>query len=89
MKKGKYPDGVEIPFCSGINLFDVKDFERNLADGDLIWNEFKVERSVLHAFLKLQFFLFPFLMQNGYRLSLESLMTDFVYIWKCIWNIFQ
>ena len=60
MKKRKYPDGVEISFCSGINLFDVKDFERNLADGDLIRNEFKVERSVLHAFLKLQFFLFPF-----------------------------
>ena len=80
MEKGKYPDGVEISFCSGINLFDVKDFERNLADGDLIRNEFKVERSVLRAFLKLQFFLFPFLMQNGYRLSLESLMTDFVYI---------
>ena len=31
MKKGKYPDGVQ-----GIDLFDVKNFKRNLTDGSLI-----------------------------------------------------
>ena len=37
IKKGKYPDGVEIfTFFSSIDLFDVKDFKRNLADGNLI-----------------------------------------------------
>ena len=33
MKKGKYP--VYLLFCSGINLFDVKDFKRNLT----VWSE--------------------------------------------------
>ena len=33
----QYPDRVQIfPFFSGIDLFDVKDFKRNLADGNLI-----------------------------------------------------
>ena len=37
IKKGKYPDGVEIfTFFSSIDLFDVKDFKRNLTDGNLI-----------------------------------------------------
>ena len=35
MKKGKYPDGDQI-FCLRINLFDVKDFKRNLTNGNLI-----------------------------------------------------
>ena len=36
MKKGKYPDGAQIfTFCSSIDLFDVKDFKRNLTDGNL------------------------------------------------------
>ena len=37
IKKGKYPDGVEIfTFFSSIDLFDVKYFKRNLTDGNLI-----------------------------------------------------
>ena len=36
MKKGKYPDGDQIFCLSIINLFDVKDFKRNLTDGNLI-----------------------------------------------------
>ena len=36
-KKGKYPDEVQIStFFSSIDLFDVKDFKRNLTDGNLI-----------------------------------------------------
>ena len=36
-KKGKYPDRVQIfTFFSSIDLFDVKDFKRNLTDGNLI-----------------------------------------------------
>ena len=36
-EKGKYPDSVQIfTFFSSIDLFDVKDFERNLTDGNLI-----------------------------------------------------
>ena len=36
-RKGKYPDRVQIfTFFSSINLFDVKDFKRNLTDGNLI-----------------------------------------------------
>ena len=36
-KKGKYPDGVQIStFFSSIDLFDVKDFKRNLTDGNLV-----------------------------------------------------
>ena len=35
IKKGKYPDGVQIfTFFSSIDLFDVKDFKRNLTDGE-------------------------------------------------------
>ena len=41
IKKGKYPDRVQIfTFFSSIDLFDVKDFERNLTDGNLIENVF-------------------------------------------------
>ena len=37
IEKGKYPDGVEIfTFFPSIDLFDVKDFKRNLTDGNLI-----------------------------------------------------
>ena len=37
IKKGKYPDRVQIfTFFSSIDLFDVKDFKRNLTDGNLI-----------------------------------------------------
>ena len=37
IKKGKYPDGVQIfTFFSSIDLFDIKDFKRNLTDGNLI-----------------------------------------------------
>ena len=36
-KKRKYPNGVQIfTFFSSIDLFDVKDFKRNLTDGILI-----------------------------------------------------
>ena len=36
-RKGKYPDRVQIfTFFSSIDLFDVKDFKRNLTDGNLI-----------------------------------------------------
>ena len=41
IKKSKYPDRVQIfTFFAGIDLFDVKNFERNLADGNLIENVF-------------------------------------------------
>ena len=41
IKKGKYPDRVQIfTFFSSIDLFDVKDFERNLTDGNLIEHVF-------------------------------------------------
>ena len=41
IKKRKYPDRVQIfTFFSSIDLFDVKDFERNLTDGNLIENVF-------------------------------------------------
>ena len=37
IKKGKYPDRVRIfTFFLSIDLFDVKDFERNFTDGNLI-----------------------------------------------------
>ena len=37
IKKGKYPDRVQIfTFFSSIDLFDVKDFQINLTDGNLI-----------------------------------------------------
>ena len=37
MKKGKYPDGVQIfTFLLGTDLFDVEDFKRNLRGGNLI-----------------------------------------------------
>ena len=37
IKQGKYPDGVQIfTFFTSIDLFDVKDFKRNLTDGNLI-----------------------------------------------------
>ena len=40
-RKGKYPDRVQIfTFLSSIDLFDVKDFERNLTDGNLIADVF-------------------------------------------------
>ena len=41
LKKGKCPDRVQIfTFFSSIDLFDVKDFERNLTDRNLIENVF-------------------------------------------------
>ena len=37
IKKGKYPIGVQIfTFFPSIDLFDVKDFKRNLTDSNLI-----------------------------------------------------
>ena len=37
IKKGKYPDRVQIfTFLSSVDLFDVKDFKRNLTDVNLI-----------------------------------------------------
>ena len=37
IKKGKYPGRVQIfTFFSSRDLFDVKDFKRNLTDGNLI-----------------------------------------------------
>ena len=37
MKKGNTLTELKyLLFCSSINLFDVKDFKRNLADGNLI-----------------------------------------------------
>ena len=37
IKQGKYYDEVQIfTFFSSIDLFDVKDFKRNLTDGNLI-----------------------------------------------------
>ena len=35
-QKGKYSDGAQRLFCSSIDLFDIKDFEKNLTDGNLI-----------------------------------------------------
>ena len=41
IKKGKYVDRVQIfTFFSSVDLFDVKDFERSLTDGNLIENVF-------------------------------------------------
>ena len=41
-RKGKYPDRVQIfTFFSSINLFEVKDFKRNLTDGNLIRKHIK------------------------------------------------
>ena len=42
----------------------------------------------LHAFLILQFFLFPFLMQNGYRYHCKAQWLNFIYIQKFIRNYF-
>ena len=41
IKRGKHPNRVEIfTFFSSSDLFGVKDFERNLTDGNLIENVF-------------------------------------------------
>ena len=41
IKKGKHADRVQIfTFFSSVDLFDVKDFERNLGDGNLIESVF-------------------------------------------------
>ena len=42
IKKGKYHDEVQIfTFFSSIDLFNVKNFKRNLTDGNLIKKRFK------------------------------------------------
>ena len=47
MKKEKYPDRVEVLlFCSSINLFDVKDFKRNLTDAVYMVRRISLVKSV-------------------------------------------
>ena len=52
-RKGKYPDRVQIfTFFSSINLFEVKDFKRNLTDGNLIRKHIKENLMLLFSWLE-------------------------------------
>ena len=43
-------------------------------------SKLRIERVLLHGILKLQFFLFPFLMQNEYRCRWKASGLNFIYM---------